>query len=438
MVKKVGTLSLVFILYFSTSGGPHTVETLVHEIGPGMAALMLLLVPLCWSLPEVLIIGELSSMLPVEGGYYRWVDRAFGKFWAFQNGWLTWVYSLVDMAIYPILFNQYLGWFAPNLSHTAQWFVSLAVIWGATAINLRGAVPVGRISILAGLFIIVGFAIAAFGAIPHVNHSPFLPFSSDAGRGINGLSVGLSIALWNFIGWDNASTDEGEVKDAGRTYPKALAIALPLVMVGYFLPLLTTLGATDWRTWQDGGWPEIVHAAVGGGSFGGFLAGWIALGGMVSALALFNALLLSYSRIPFVMAEDGLLPSAIRKTDRHGTPVNAVWIAAVLYSFFALMPLGQLVVADVVLYALALGLEFGALVMLRKREPELRGSFRIPVGRNGVIALAMLPLCILLIVVALSFKDGEYGLPAVIGAAIAIALGPIVYRVAERRRLSTA
>jgi hypothetical protein len=76
--------------------------------------------------------------------------------------------------------------------------------------------------------------------------------------------------------------------------------------------------------------------------------------------------------------------------------------------------------------------------MLRKREPELRGSFRIPVGRNGVIALAMLPLCILLIVVALSFKDGEYGLPAVIGAAIAIALGPIVYRVAERRRLSTA
>src|SRR5262249_2064217 len=87
--EKHRTLSLVFILYFSTSGGPHTVESLVHEIGPGMAALMLLLVPLLWSVPEVLIVGELSSMLPVEGGYYRWVDRAFGKFWAFQNGWLT-------------------------------------------------------------------------------------------------------------------------------------------------------------------------------------------------------------------------------------------------------------------------------------------------------------------------------------------------------------
>src|SRR4051794_36709938 len=139
-VRKVGTLSLVFILYFSTSGGPHTVESLVHEIGPGMAALMLLLVPLLWSVPEVLIVGELSSMLPVEGGYYRWVDRAFGKFWAFQNGWLTYMYSLVDMAIYPILFSQYLAWFAPGLSPVARWFISLGVIWVPTLINLRGAV----------------------------------------------------------------------------------------------------------------------------------------------------------------------------------------------------------------------------------------------------------------------------------------------------------
>lgn len=431
-MKKLGTLGLVFILYFSTSGGPHTVEALVHEIGPGMAALMLLLVPLLWSVPEVLIVGELSSMLPVEGGYYRWVDRAFGKFWAFQNGWLTWMYSLVDMAIYPILFNQYLAWFVPELGAVARWLVALGVIWVPTLINLRGAVPVGRISIVAGLFIIVGFAIASFAAIPRIDHSPFIPFASDAGRGVSGMAVGLSIALWNFIGWDNASTVEGEVKDAGRTYPKALAITLPLVMVGYFLPLLTTIGATDWTTWRDGGWPAIVRDAVGGGSFGGFLASWIALGGMVSALALFNALLLSYSRIPFVMAQDGLLPPMLGKTDRHGTPVYAVLFAAVLYSFFALLPLGQLVVADVILYALALGLEFGALIALRKKEPDLRGSFRIPVGRGGVIALAMLPLTILVLVVGLSFKDGEYGLPAVIGAGIAIALGPIAYRLARR------
>ena len=433
-MKKVGTLGLVFILYFSTSGGPHTVESLVHEIGPGMAALMLLLVPLLWSLPEVLIVGELSSMLPVEGGYYRWVDRAFGKFWAFQNGWLTYMYSLVDMAIYPILFNQYLAWFAPELGPVARWCIALGVIWVPTLINLRGAVPVGRISIVAGLFIIIGFALASLAAIPNIDHNPLMPFSNEAGRGMNGMAVGLSIALWNFIGWDNASTVEGEVHDAGRTYPRALAITLPLVVVGYFLPLLTTLGATDWTMWKDGGWPEIVSAAAGGGTTGSILAAWVALGGMVSAVALFNALLLSYSRIPFVMAQDNLLPKMFAETDRRGTPVKAVLLAAVLYSLFALLPLGQLVVADVVLYALALSLEFAALIALRKKEPTLRGSFRIPLPRVGVIGLAVLPLSILFAVVYLSFRDGEYGLPAVIGAAIAIALGPVAYRVATAGR----
>src|SRR5262245_21288259 len=113
--RALGTLALVFVMYFNTSGGPFTTESLVQKVGPGLALLMLVLVPLVWSLPEVLIVGELASMMPEEGGYYRWVQRAFGDFWAFQNGWLTWMYSLVDMAIYPVLFNQYLKHFVPGV-----------------------------------------------------------------------------------------------------------------------------------------------------------------------------------------------------------------------------------------------------------------------------------------------------------------------------------
>ena len=115
LVRSISTLSLVFILYFSTSGGAFTTETLVASVGPGMALLILVLVPIVYSIPEVLLVGELASMLPEEGGYYRWVERAFGQFWAFQNGWLTWMYSLVDMAIYPKLFVTYLAYFAPSL-----------------------------------------------------------------------------------------------------------------------------------------------------------------------------------------------------------------------------------------------------------------------------------------------------------------------------------
>src|SRR5690242_20384911 len=281
--RGVSTLSLVFILFFCTSAGPYTTETLIHSVGPGLGLLMLLLVPIVWSVPEVLIVGELASMLPEEGGYYRWVDRAFGRFWAFQNGWLTWMYSLVDMAIYPVLFNQYLRYFVPGLSARLEWVVALAVIWGATSINLRGSVRVGRTSVIAGSFIMLGFLALAIASIPHATHVPWRPFASEQGKGVGGLAVGVSIALWNYIGWDNASTVQGEVRDASRSYPRALALAVPLVTLGYFVPLLSTLAASDWNTWTDGGWPGIAVAAAG--SAGRGIAAWVALGGMVSALA---------------------------------------------------------------------------------------------------------------------------------------------------------
>jgi amino acid transporter len=420
-------MALVFILFFCTSGGPYTTETLIHSVGPGLGLLILILIPLTWSVPEVLIVGELASMLPEEGGYYRWVDRAFGRFWAFQNGWLTWMYSLVDMAIYPVLFNQYLRYFVPNLDARFQWLISLAMVWGATWINLRGSVRVGGASIISGLFVMLGFLAMSIASAPRITHIPWQPFASEKTQGVGAFAVGISIALWNYIGWDNPSTVQGEVKDASRSYPRALGFALPLVTIGYFVPLLTALGATDWTTWTEGGWPQIAAGAAGR-----WIAIWIALGGMVSALALFNALLLSYSRIPFVLASDGLLPNKLAKLDTRGTPCNAVLVSAIFYSVFVLIPFGRLVIADVLLYSLALFLEFGALIQLRKCEPSLRGVFRIPLGRSGVIILAALPMIVLIGVIAISFRDGEYGIPALIGAAVAIAAGPVMYRLARR------
>ena len=430
--KSLGTLSLVFILYFTTSGGPHTTEGLVHEVGPGLALLLLLLVPVFWSLPEVLIIGELASMLPEEGGYYKWVQRAFGNFWAFQNGWITWMYSLVDMALYPLLFTQYMKYLTPNLSPTATWIVALAVIWGATAINLRGAARVGTASVIAGVFVVGVFLLLAIASVPRIDHVPWVPLSASGDRPLGSLAVGLSIALWNYIGWDNASTVQGEVRDASRAYPRALGIALPLVTLGYMIPLLATLGATDWRSWHEGGWPNIALAASG--TLGPVFAPLMSITGMVSALALFNALLLAYSRIPYAMSVDGLLPSALSKTDSRGTPTNAVLGAAVVYSVFVLVPFGELLVADVLLYSFALLMEFGSLIALRKNEPDLRGAFRIPVGRGGVITLALLPAIILALVIGVSFYDGEYGFPALMGALAASAMGVLAYWVATRTR----
>src|SRR5580765_3803161 len=189
------------------------------------------------------------------------------------------------------------------------------------------------------------------------------------------------------------------------------------------LPFPWSRSVTLSRCWRH--WHQIAEAAAGGAT-GKFIAAWIALGGMVGALALFNALLLGYSRIPFVLANDQLLPQMLGRTDARGTPRNAILISAVFYSIFVLVPFGKLIVADVLLYSLALFLEFGALIQLRKSEPTLRGAFRIPTGRGGVASLAAAPAIVLIGVIAISFRDGEYGLPAVIGAAVAIAAGPVM------------
>jgi amino acid transporter len=329
------------------------------------------------------------------------------------------------MALYPVLFTEYLRWFFPSLTGGSAWIVSLAVIWGAAATNLRGALPVGRISIWAGSFVLLAFAAMAVFAVPHMHHAPWTPFMNAGSTVGAGLAVGLSTALWNYIGWDNASTVQGEVIDASRSYPRALLVALPLVMLAYFVPILPTLAATDGTKWVDGSWPSIAASATG--SAGPFIAAMIALGGLVSALALFNALLLSYSRIPLVMAEDGLLPRGLAQTDARGTPRRAVIVSAIFYSVFVLLPFGKLVVADVLLYAIALMLELAALVALRRREPELRGVFRIPTGTAGVVALAAMPAIVLGVDIWLAVRDGDIARPSLIGAAVGLAFGPVLY-----------
>ena len=429
--RSLGMFGLVFVMFFTTSGGAYGTEGLVASVGPGMALLLMALIPVVWVLPEALLIGELASMMPEEGGYYRWVYRAFGPFWAFQNGWLTWIYSLVDMAIFPVLFAQYLIYFTGPLPTGLGWLVSLAMIWGATWVNLRGAQRVGWVSVVAGVVVLSGFLAVSLASIPQMTHAPWEPFLKPGSTPLATLGLGLSIALWNYIGWDNASTVGGEIEDSGRTYPKALAIAVPLVTAGYLIPIGSVLAATDWSTWREGHWPELARAASP--VWGGLLAPWLAIGGMLSALALFNALLLGYSRIPAVIAADGLLPPWLAKVDARGTPTRAVLAAAAIYSVFALVPFGELVLADVVLYSLAVALEYAALIALRRREPGLRGAFRLPLGVRGVTALALVPMAVLLLVIGLSLAGGEFGPRVLALAAAGVAAGPLVYRWLARR-----
>ncbi|CAA9296726.1 MAG: hypothetical protein AVDCRST_MAG77-5641 [uncultured Chloroflexi bacterium] len=432
--RQLGLLPLVMVMFCSVSGGPFGLEELVSQSGPGVSLALLLLTPLVWSVPAAVVVAELSTMMPVEGGYYAWVKKALGPFWGFQEGWWSWLASFVDMAIYPVLFSAYLsavlerfGITVLKEDPTARWLVGLAVIWPFALLNVRGVRPVGSTSVLFTAVILAPFVVMTALGLTRIftdGAVPWMPIAPPGEPLLGAFGLGLFVVMWNYQGWDYLSTVSEEVKRPRRDVPRMLAIALPLVTLTYFLPVLAGLAGTpDWKQWSEGSLPDIA-AALGGTEFGL----WVAVTGLVSAAALFSANLLGVSRVPFVMAADGYLPAALTRIHpRYGTPWVSVLLCAVIYTIFSFADFPALVVIDVILYGAALAMEKIALLVLRARLPHAPRPYRIPGGWPGAILVSLLPtaLSIVAVVATLQSESAE----AVYAAGAALASGVIAYPV---------
>jgi amino acid transporter len=97
--RELTLLPLFGLIYFTVCGGSFGIEPLVGWSGPGLAILLVFLTPIIFSIPNMLMVRELNSMMPVEGGYYHWVKKAFGPFAGFLAGWNNWVVSWLDVTI---------------------------------------------------------------------------------------------------------------------------------------------------------------------------------------------------------------------------------------------------------------------------------------------------------------------------------------------------
>jgi len=425
------------------SGGTYGTEDIIHGAGYGLGILLLLLTPLVWSLPTTYMIGELSSALPSEGGYYAWVRRALGNFWGFQEAWLSLVASIFDMAIYPTLFVAYLTrlfpWFAEG--HRGV-MVGLAVVTVCALMNIAG-IRVVAISSLWLFFLlslpfvlIVLIAPMQIGALKDAVTSPT---SSSVG-----LIGGLLICMWNYMGWDNASTIATEVRRPQRTYPKAMLIAVLVVAATYILPFAAMwLTGISSAAFETGSWADLagmIGTLVGGPVAGRIFRAALVLGGMMSAFGMFNALVMSYSRLPLAMAQDGMLPAVFAKLQPK---TRAPWVSIIVLASAWAMCLGlgfeRLVTLDIMLYGMSLSLEFLALVALRIKEPNLRRPFRVPGGTVGAVLIGVFP--ILLLGFAMVHSEGEriLGMSGLAFGALLIAGGFLTYwATAPLRRLTGA
>ncbi len=428
--KKMRLLPLIAATYFMVSGGPYGLEDIIGKAGYGRALLLLALVPLVWSLPTSLMVGELAAALPEEGGFYQWVRRAMGPFWGFQEAWLSLAASVFDMAIYPTTFVLYLSHVAPVLTAGHRGLLlKLGIVAISAAWNLRGAVSVGSGSTkmmvvsLSPFVVLIGLAVWQV-----VRHG--VSAASGAAPAERDLAGAVLVTLWNYMGWDNASTIAQEVEEPQRSYPRAMLSSTLVVMCVYMLPLTAVwMAGMPAERFSTGAWVDA--AMLLGGSA---LAIAVVLAGSLDGLGSFNALTLSLTRLPYAMAEDGLLPRVLTLRWANGVPWVSVLACSVGWALALGLSFERLISIDLVLYGAALVLEFVALVVLRVKEPGLERPFKVPGGLWAAVAIGVGPT--LLIAFALWAARGERvaGLPALGFAAIVAAAGPVVYLAARMIR----
>ncbi len=429
-------IPLIAATYFMVSGGPYGIEDILGGAGFAKAIVILLLLPFVWSLPTTLMIGELASAIPAEGGFYVWVRRALGPFWGYQEGWLSLAASIFDMAIYPTIFVEYLGRFDPALTAGGRGYLwSLLVVVVCGAWNLRGAPAVGEGTV--GLFVLLlaPFVVLIGIGFWHGWTTHVAVQWSTAGSEAS-LSTAVLVAMWNYMGWDNASTVAQEVENPQRNYPLAMTTAAMLVAVTYILPLAAVaLMGISVAHFTTGSWATAA-AAMGGRWLG--IA--VVAGGAINGFGMFNALMMSYTRLPLAMAEDGMLPQVLTKKNNRGVPVVSVALCGLAWALALNLKFERLISIDLILYGASLVLEFVALVGLRVREPELTRPFR---AGNLAMAVALGVGPSALIGYALYAVRGEQlGGFSALGFALTVALaGPLLYWLTARwreRRLAVA
>lgn len=431
--REMRPLALLATMFVLLCGGPYGLEEVIPRAGPGLALLVLSAMAIVWAVPYALIVAELVSTLPAEGGVYQWFRAGLGSFWSFQFAMLDWITWVLEAALYPPLVAAYVaGLFVHDPGRWFSWGISLLVIWGCTWLNVRGVRTVGWLSIAISVVVLVplcgmvavGSARSGLAAL-----SSFIPEGQSFSTALN---YALIWSLWSYSGYGALASASEEMVRPERDYPRSLAIFLPLSLATYVVPLLVALGVSpEWRQWETGQFNQVAWAL--GGAW--LLAGTV-VAVQISSLGMFNSDLLVISRIPYAMARDRLLPPALaRLHPRHGTPARILVLAAILYSLLTyFFDFVQLLVASTWLALPTYLMTFASPIILRWRHPAARGPFRIPGGWPVLLVITLVPSAIALyVLLTVETKHMLLGL----GLVTAIPLVYVLSRWWDRRATRT-
>ncbi|KAL9224753.1 hypothetical protein vseg_000762 [Gypsophila vaccaria] len=395
---KLTVLPLIALIFYEVSGGPFGVEDSIRAGGgPLLAILGFIIFPIVWSLPEALITAELATTFPENGGYVVWIASAFGPFWGFQEGFWKWFSGVMDNALYPVLFLDYLKHSFPVFGNLYARIPALLVITVAlTYLNYRGLHIVGFTAVLLAGFSLFPFVVMALLSIPRLRPRQWLvvDFQQVDWRGF------FNCMFWNLNYWDKASTLVGEVENPSRNFPRATFGAVLLVMLSYLIPILASTGAL--RNSKASEWTDGYFAEVGLLIGGVWLQWWIQAASAMSNLGLFEAEMSSDAFQLLGMSEMGMLPPIFAARSKYGTPTFSILCSASGVIFLSWLTFQEIIEFQNFLYSIAMLLELAAFLKLRIMSPDLHRPYKVPLQTFGCIILCTPPTILLVLVMCLA------------------------------------
>jgi amino acid transporter len=344
----------------------------------------------------VLCFAEVASRFTATGGPYLYAREAFGPAMAFEVGWLLWLTRLTGFAANCNLLTSYAGHFFPGVTAgLSRAVLIISVVVSLTVINLRGvrATAVASNFFTVGKLVAIGIFITT--GLFFINPSNF---RTVAHADYHAVSTSVLLLIYAFTGFEMATVSSGESRDPRRDLPFALLVAIGLIATVYVLIQLVCVGTFPGLALSE---RPVVDAAAG--FLGTTGAGIIAIGALVSIAGSLNANMLSSSRLPFAMAEQGQLPSVLSKTHhRYRTPHISILVNAAI--MLALTLSGSFIYAltlSTITRLLTYGVTCAALPILRNRREAPEAGFRL----RGGVAISAITLVLVLWLLSNSTAD---------------------------------
>jgi len=333
--------------------------------------------------------AELAGAVPVSGSSYSYAYATVGELPAMAVAACLLLEYGVSAAAVSVGWSQYLNQLLGNLfgiqipeafSQAPEQggilnLPAVILIALCTLLLIRGAsesAKVNTVMVLIKIGVLVLFILIGITGWNSNNLADFVPF------GLSGITAAAGIIFFSYIGIDAVSTAGEEVKNPHRTMPLAIMIALAIVTTLYILVALVAVAAQPYVQFEDqeAGLAAILENVTGSTWPGTMLAA----GAVISIFSVTLVVIYGQTRILFAMARDGMLPELFHRVNpRTKTPVpNTLIVAGAIALLAGLIPINFLAEMTSVGTLVAFAIVSVAVIILRRRQPDLPRPFKVP------------------------------------------------------------